>query len=83
MEMKKTMDEDWRLIIGLNKIPVESLAARDLAFVRSVTLQFQERGQLSDRQWIAIQRCIDYYMPESDYDPIISKKSDFRRQPSN
>ena len=83
MKCKEGMGDEWRLIIRLNEIPKETLGDDGPEFVRSVTRQFQERGQLSGRQWIAIQRCIDYYMPESDYDPIISKKSDFRRQPSN
>ena len=69
MKCKEDMGDEWRLIIRLNEIPKKSLGDDGPEFVRSVTLQFQEHGRLSSRQWIAIQRCIDYYLPECDFDP--------------
>ena len=69
MNRKEDICDEWRLIIRLNEIPKKSLNDRGTEFIRSVTRQFQEHGRLSSRQWITIQRCIDYHMPKCEFDP--------------
>jgi hypothetical protein len=63
------LDDKWKLVIELNEITSNELGERELAFARSVTRQFQERGDLTQRQWLAIERILQRHRPKHDFDP--------------
>ena len=63
------MDKKWSLVIALNEISSADLGEKGVRFVRGVTLEFQEKGDLSERQWIAVERVIEYHTPRHDFDP--------------
>jgi hypothetical protein len=63
------IDEHWSLIIALNEIPSRDLGTKAVRFVRGVTLRFQEEGDLSKRQWLAIERFVQHHRPRHDFDP--------------
>ena len=70
MKCEEDMGDEWRLIIKLNEIGFSKEERDDQGpqFIRSITRQFQERGGLSRHQWIAIERFVNYYMPEYEFD---------------
>ena len=63
------MDEKWSLVIALNEISSAVLGEKGVRFVRGVTLRFQKEGDLSHRQWAAIERVIEQHRPRHDFDP--------------
>ena len=63
------MNEKWSLVIALNEIPSAALGEKGVRFVRGVTLRFQQEGDLSHRQWAAIERVIEHHRPTHDFDP--------------
>ena len=63
------LDDKWNLIIALNEIASADLGEKGEQFVRGVTLEFQEKGDLSERQWIAVERVIGHHRPSHDFDP--------------
>ena len=67
------MDDKWSQVFALNEIPNSELDAKGVQFVRGVTLQFQESGVLSQKQWIAIERFIEYHTPRHDFDANLSE----------
>ena len=67
------IDEKWSVIIKANEIPSKALGDEGERFVRGVTLQFQKEGDLSQRQWLALERIIQRHESEHDFDPTALK----------
>ena len=54
---------------ALYEIPPRELGERGIHFVRDITLKFPADGDLSPRQWTAVERVVQSHRPQHEFNP--------------